>query len=485
MLSLVTRKFGAMETHRLRAIVIVAFGLVSAGLILLTLITQFRAYEQLRTGLERSLELSRLAARLERHAALGDFVGRFSPNVMEEDWLRKYRRMAFETDFALGEIAVQFPELKVDVEIHAARRGVAELRSLIEESSRLWRLDQRDQARILFESSQRGRLRSEFHVSLKAVARAARDRTRDIVYEANESFYGTWQTFSILVMSLCVFWYFLLRVLKSHNDSLENMNNELDRRVQEKARELEDSHAQMIHSSKMAALGEMAGGIAHEINNPLAVIQLRASQLRELGSDRAAWTGEATIKALTTIEMMCQRIAKIMNSMRAVSRDSTADNPVQVPVSKVFEEVTILCAERMKRHRIQLHFDPITEGMEVFANETQLVQVLLNLCNNSIDVLKDASGLRWIRLGAAARPGQSLLWVSDSGPGVDQEVKEKMFMPFFTTKKVGHGTGLGLAISRGIIESHGGSLYLDENLRETTFVIRLPAKPRAVGGLAA
>lgn len=251
------------------------------------------------------------------------------------------------------------------------------------------------------------------------------------------------------------------------------------------------SQAQMIESSKMASLGEMAGGVAHEINNPLAIIQAKAGQIksRVLSSQIDV---PKIIGDLERIEATVQRIAKIIKGLRTFSRNSDNDPMEIVFVYQVLHDSLELCAERLKHKGIQLIVN-CPEDLKIECRPAQISQILLNLLNNSFDAVVEETENRLLRQAAQSPSDASehphSKWVQvdvhcvnelieisvmDCGLGIPPQIVEKMMHPFFTTKEIGKGTGLGLSISVGIASDHNGKLYYDSKSPNTRFVLQLP-----------
>lgn len=233
-----------------------------------------------------------------------------------------------------------------------------------------------------------------------------------------------------------------------------------------------EQQAKMIAASKMSALGEMSGGIAHEINNPLAIIHGRASQLRKL-ADAGRLSLEEVAKSAERIEATALRISRIVKSLRAFAREADQDPLQPACIKDIVDDTIELCRERLHNVGIHLIIDPILTDLLIFCRPVQICQVLLNLISNAQDAVEQATE-RWIRVSADRGIGFVELSVTDSGPGIPVPIREKILQPFFTTKEVGKGTGLGLSVSKGIIESHRGELILDSDCGNTRFVIRLP-----------
>jgi PAS domain S-box-containing protein len=241
---------------------------------------------------------------------------------------------------------------------------------------------------------------------------------------------------------------------------------------QAERRNLEMSQ-RLATSAKFAALGEMAGGIAHEINTPLAIIQGLADELLD-----QVEAGELDLPAMTRVNQRISatvaRVARIISGLRAFARDGARDAPCAVTLRSLVADTLGLCGENLKVRRIELR---VEEGnaaeIRVVCRSTQIVQILLNLLNNARDAVADAP-TRSILLRMAADDVNGELRVIDSGPGVPRHLRDRIMEPFFTTKPVGRGTGIGLSIARSLAEDNGGMLVLDDGEPATCFVLRLP-----------
>ena len=231
----------------------------------------------------------------------------------------------------------------------------------------------------------------------------------------------------------------------------------------------------LTYSAKMASLGEMAGGIAHEINNPLAIILGKVTNLKRLISEPSVRQEELT-EELNGIERTGLRIAKIVRGLRTFSRSADGDPMNRVPLSRIVDETLELCAERLKNGSIEL-FVTGDRDLVVSCRPSQLSQVLMNLIGNSHDAIEELP-TRWIRIDLCRMQDHLQISVEDSGPGIPAPIREKIMQPFFTTKDVGRGTGLGLSISKGLVESLGGQLRYDDKSSHTKFIVELPLPDR-------
>lgn len=232
--------------------------------------------------------------------------------------------------------------------------------------------------------------------------------------------------------------------------------------------------AQLAQSYKMASLGEMASGIAHEINNPVSIISGKVRQLTQ-AINQNVYSKEQILAELEKINQTASRITKIVKGMKSYSRHAVDDPMTPVNMSVLIENVLSLSGERLKNNHIQIEILLPQEEIILNCHETQIMQVILNLLGNSYDAIINSSE-KWIKVELQKKDTFIEISVTDSGPGIPEEIARKIMQPFFTTKEVGQGTGLGLSISKGIIEAHKGKFWYDSESRNTRFVIRLPLK---------
>ena len=245
----------------------------------------------------------------------------------------------------------------------------------------------------------------------------------------------------------------------------------LEREVAKKTEELNQINAQVNYSSKMTALGEMAGGIAHEINNPLFIIKTSCDFI--LACQEANNLSPADLeKEIHRIDETTTRISKIVKSMLVVSRDPSRAEMSSITISEVLDHAYTLVAKVCKSDDIDLRLNVSDDlmKMSITCNSVLISQVILNLLSNAIDAVKELDGEKWIELSTVEVDANRIEFrVTDSGPRIDDETAEKIFQPFFTTKAVGKGTGLGLSLSSKLIEEHGGKLDLDRERDTTSF----------------
>jgi PAS domain S-box-containing protein len=222
---------------------------------------------------------------------------------------------------------------------------------------------------------------------------------------------------------------------------------------------------QLRRAERLAELGTLASGMAHEIGTPMNVILGRAEYLLQRSAD------EGMKKGLATIITQVERITKVMNQLLAFARRRTPEQRA-VDFGEIVDDSLEMFQERIAQSRITV--DKIIESSlpPVRADRDQLIQVLINLVMNSIHAMPEGGRLR---LSLAREGSYVCLGVSDTGHGMPEEIRSKVFEPFFTTKDFGKGTGLGLTVVKGIIEEHGGTIAVESAVdKGTTFWIRLP-----------
>lgn len=273
--------------------------------------------------------------------------------------------------------------------------------------------------------------------------------------------------FLLITMSL----FFLFRT----SEKMETDYQEVLEKHLKAQKLLDEERSRSIYSGRMAALGEMAGGIAHEINSPLSVITMISEQvIKRYPDDRM--TKEQVLESAVKINNTANRIAEIVTSLRSISRTGDGLPFIESDVKDIIHETLVLCKERFRSKDIHLKFDIPTEISSVYCRQIEVSQVLLNLLNNACDALEGFPHPT-IEISISHKDDKVLIGVADNGSGIDPSIREKILTPFFTTKDVGKGTGLGLSISKGLIEANNGQLFLDTSSTLTKFVIELSTTP--------
>jgi C4-dicarboxylate-specific signal transduction histidine kinase len=251
------------------------------------------------------------------------------------------------------------------------------------------------------------------------------------------------------------------KIHQEYRDKLERMTTDRD--------------SKLFGQSKYSELGMMSAGIAHEINNPLAVIQARTTQLLRMyrDPDKQHELGEGLQQILYTSE----RINRTVQGIREFIRQDDKHPDQEIPLKKIVDDVLAFCGQRMKNHGVNLRFYNIDQ-FKVVGNKVQIEQIFLNLLNNAFDAIEFLPD-KWIEISAHDANEKLQIFVKDSGSGIPAEIAKKIMEPFYSTKDAGKGTGLGLALASGIAQKHGGSLSYVQKANHTTFLLEFP-KPRTL-----
>ena len=239
--------------------------------------------------------------------------------------------------------------------------------------------------------------------------------------------------------------------------------------------QIEQHRTNLISSSKLASLGEMASGVAHEINNPLAIIIGYSRILLNAARKQDDNAQELMLQLLPQIDLTVGRISRIVQGLQSFSRDGSKDKLENKTLNEVISKTLTFCQEKFNHSEIPVEIDIKPENLEIYCSETQFSQVVLNLLNNSYSAIKNSEE-KWIKINCFIDNNQIVIKFIDSGKGIPTHIQEKIMQPFFTTKDPNEGTGLGLSISSTIIEKHGGKLFYQNESSNTTFEIHLPLK---------
>ena len=230
---------------------------------------------------------------------------------------------------------------------------------------------------------------------------------------------------------------------------------------------LRRTQEQLLHSDKMAAVGQLISGVAHELNNPLTAILGYSQLLTSSGQ-----TGPQGLEYADKLYKQAQRTHRIVQNLLSFSRQHKPER-VAVQLNRILEETLALRDYDLRMSNIRVHMELNAELPEVAADPHQLQQVFLNMVNNAVDAILEHSpdGDLWV--ATESKDGNVFVEFTDSGPGVKDP--SRVFDPFYTTKPVGKGTGLGLSICYGIITEHGGTILVrNVPSRGASFRIELP-----------
>ncbi len=239
---------------------------------------------------------------------------------------------------------------------------------------------------------------------------------------------------------------------------------------QKKAEEEKRQMEQQLHlSSRLAAVGELAAGVAHELNNPLTSVLM----FSELVKDRPNLEGSIR-KDIEVIHEQAQRASRITQNLLSFARRHKPEKGL-ISINEVVEKSIELHAYRMRVNNVEVATELDPELPLTMADFFQMQQVLVNMITNAEQVMTEAHGRGSLDIKTSASGGQIVVDITDDGPGISEENTRRIFDPFFTTKAVGKGTGLGLSICFGIVQEHGGCIHVRSRPGEgTTFRIGLP-----------
>jgi len=259
--------------------------------------------------------------------------------------------------------------------------------------------------------------------------------------------------------------------VKRYREHMEDWTQSLQDEVDKKTAEIVNAQEQIINAEKLASLGRMAAGVAHELNSPLTGIVTFAHLMRE----RTAPDKKQDIEDLDTIIEQAERCTKIIKGMLGFARKG-ASEATETDVNDLLRETVGMVQNQIKVQNIGIEV-ALGEGLpQIHIDPNQLQQVFLNLITNAVDAMGEHGRISIATRLVGATPEQNVeIEITDTGPGIYPNNLDKIFEPFFTTKPVGKGTGLGLPVSYGIVKKHDGDIVVKSKLGEgTSFFVRLP-----------
>lgn len=245
-----------------------------------------------------------------------------------------------------------------------------------------------------------------------------------------------------------------------------------NKKLKESLAQIESQKEELVESSKMKTLGIMAGGVAHEINNPLSIISLYSGQMKK-SLEQNTFVKDKLIYSCDKIDETVMRITDIVKALLNISRDSSKDFAAEFKLHKAIEDTLMLCSEKAKDTQIEIKVESDYLDRSVFFNSGELTQVMMNLISNSIDAVEEQDE-KWIKILVSDEREFMKVSCIDSGKGIYKDNIENLMDPFFTTKDPGKGTGLGLSISKKIMNLRNGNLVYDKNFPNTKFDILIP-----------
>jgi PAS domain S-box-containing protein len=259
----------------------------------------------------------------------------------------------------------------------------------------------------------------------------------------------------------------------------EEITRRLEQMVEDRTRQLKETHAKLLHHDKMSSLGKLAASVVHEINNPIAGILNLAILMKRIIAETSL--SQKDIEQfdfyLNLMETETRRISRIVSNLLAFSRQSRMEMK-RLSLNRLIEQTLVLNANLLRIANVQVQTRLAPDLPEVVGSEDQLQQVFMNLVSNAAQAMEPKDGGQLtIHSGIHPKDGQILIQIKDTGIGIPSENMSKLFEPFYTTKKR-KGVGLGLSVAYGIIQEHGGSIYVQSVVGEgATFTVKLPLRP--------
>lgn len=243
--------------------------------------------------------------------------------------------------------------------------------------------------------------------------------------------------------------------------------------------EMVEKDAQLVQAAKMKTLGEMSAGIAHEINQPLNAIKMGSEYLNLLIEQKLTVSEQQITEMATEISQQVDRATEIINNLREFGRKSGIILE-RVNMNEPIRGVQSIIGRQFSIQRIHMQLELAEEMPSIKAHNNRLQQVFFNLLNNARDAIQErmeGEPNMWgeIRIRTYVEQGRAIAAFSDNGGGIPDDVRNKIFEPFFSTKQTGKGMGLGLAITYGIVRDYGGTITIDSMVgRGTTFMLSFP-----------
>lgn len=240
-----------------------------------------------------------------------------------------------------------------------------------------------------------------------------------------------------------------------------------------KEKEIESQRMLLLENQKLISLGEMAGSIAHEVNNPLAIISGKAHVILHKIEQNKIELPELKSYA-TQIYETAFRIKKIIDSLRLLANEGHIGSIATYTIKDVIQPVLDITQSRLLNHNINFKLDHEVPDAKLACGLIEMGQVLMNMIGNSIHAVEHTDEEKWIRIHTSVKNNKVQIRFSDCGQGIPEDIRSRIFEPFFSTKRLEKGSGVGLSISRKLIQKQGGTLNYDTKALYTTFVIELP-----------
>ena len=254
----------------------------------------------------------------------------------------------------------------------------------------------------------------------------------------------------------------------------EELNKDLEIRVKDEINKRMEHQRVIVEQSRLVSLGELAAGIAHELNQPLQCISFALENMRLMFQKRG-YSEEYFLERMGLVLHDISRMSSVIDHIRSFSRKQTQNEYTHFELNSTINNALKLITEQYANHNIDIIIEALVAEAWIYGNTYQIEQVILNLFTNAKDALEENSGDKIIKLTLSQDANSYILIIENNGELIPEDIKEKLFLPFFTTKPPGKGTGLGLSIVYGIISEHNGTIALLEKVN-TAFKITLPKR---------
>lgn len=273
------------------------------------------------------------------------------------------------------------------------------------------------------------------------------------------------------IVILLYFFYLYTQYMNFHAQTVDKFRYQCE--LEASNEEIKTSTSRLIQTSRFEALGEMAQGLAHEINNSTMVILGSAQQVeRELRKESIL--SEKNEKRIHNVVDAVLRMKIVIDGLKFFSQEMEKEDKVPTPLSQIIERTLQYAQEMLRAHDVEFTLEKYDEVI-VPCQPIQITHILYNLLKNADEAIKKLNPKdRWIKLVVVNDPRSVCFRVSNGGETIPPEQRKRLFQPFYTTKEVNTGTGLSLSSARGLARDHGGEIFLDEAAEFTTFVLKLP-----------
>jgi len=271
------------------------------------------------------------------------------------------------------------------------------------------------------------------------------------------------------------------RDITQHKKEEEELTRRLEQMVEDRTRQLKETHEKLLHQDKMSSLGKLSASVVHEINNPIAGILNLIMLMKRIASEDKVKQKEIDQfkRYLDLMENETRRTSRIVSNLLAFARQSKME-PKRLSINKLIEKTLFLNSNLLKIDGVKMETKLDPNLPDLLGSEDQLQQVFMNLVSNAAEAMETNGGRLTIETKHLLREDKLQINFEDTGPGIPEDDIPKLFEPFFTTKKKGKGVGLGLSVAYGIIQEHDGSIYVKSEVGHgTTFQVRLPLKSAA------